>query len=387
MGLEGGELMPFARPTLTALRALAQADLAAALPGTDPLLPVSNLGLLADVLAEGFHAEYAYLDFIARQAVPFTAVDEAFEGWAALKNVLRKPATAAVIQGTHAATAGSVLPADTPVSRGDGVAYLTNAEVVAGGGGTLVYQARAVDTGVSGSVADGTAVVIGEAVAGVSSAGLATLVTPGVDVESFEAFRTRVLAVYAAPPQGGAASDYVEWATAVPGVSRAWCAPLVFGGGTVGVYFMMDQAQAAFGGFPQGVNGVAANEPRDVAATGDQLTVADHLYPLRPVTALVYALAPAPNTVTFTIDLPNAPLAVQAAAEAALGAVFLAYGAPGGVVNNSTLESAISAISGTSGFVITAEACNHGAISPGAAGNISSNAGYLPVLGVVTWVT
>ena len=54
-------------------------------------------------------------------------------------------------------------------------------------------------------------------------------------------------------------------------------------------------------------------------------------------------------------------------------------------MNNSTVESAISAIAGTDGFVITAEACSHGAIAPGAAGNITSNAGYLPVRGLITW--
>lgn len=378
--------MPFARPTLTALRALAQADLAAALPGTDPLLSVSNLGIMADLLAEGFHAEYAYLDFIARQAVPFTAVDEAFEGWAALKNILRKPAVAAVIEATFAATPLTVLPAGTPLGRGDGVAYTTLADAVASGGGVLVVQARANLAGAAGSIAAGTAVVIGQAVAGITSSGVAVQVTPGVDVEAFEAFRTRVLAAYAAPPQGGAVADYIEWATAVPGVTRAWCAPLGQGPGTVVVYVMLDVAQAAFGGFPQGTNGVASAETRDVAATGDQLTVADAIYPLRPVTALVYAVAPQANTVTFTINLVGASVAVRAAVEAAIAAVFLAYGAPGGVVNNSTIEAAISVISGTSGFVITAQACTHGVVSPGAAGNITSSAGRLPVRGVVTWV-
>jgi hypothetical protein len=35
--------------------------------------------------------------------------------------------------------------------------------------------------------------------------------------------------------------------------------------------------------------------------------------------------------------------------------------------------------------VITAEACTTGSISP-TNGNITSNAGYLPVRGVMTWV-
>ena len=48
-------------------------------------------------------------------------------------------------------------------------------------------------------------------------------------------------------------------------------------------------ARPCHGGFPQGTNGVAALETRDTAATGDQLAVANYLYPLRPVTPIVYA--------------------------------------------------------------------------------------------------
>lgn len=378
--------MPFARPDLATLNALAAADIAAKLPGTDPLLSVANLTILATVLAEGFHAEYAYLDFISKQSVPFTAVDEALEGWAALKGVVRKPATAAVANATfNTGSAGLVIPAGSEISRSDGAVYVTTAEVTSGGGGTITVEMTAVDAGSAGSLAGGSPVVLGNAIAGIASTGTANLVTPGVDVEQTEAFRTRVLQVYAAPPQGGAISDYEEWALDVPGVTRAWCGPLGMGAGTVVVYFMMDLAEAVHGGFPQGTDGVATDETRDGAATGDQLLVANAIYPLRPVTALVYAKAPGQNTVTFSITLIGASVALKAAVEAAIDAVFLAYGEPGGVVNNSTIEGAISAISGTAGFVITAEGCTHGAVAPGAAGNITSAAGYLPVRGVVTW--
>jgi uncharacterized phage protein gp47/JayE len=174
----------------------------------------------------------------------------------------------------------------------------------------------------------------------------------------------------------------------VAGVTRAWCDPLAAGVGTVNVYFMMDEAEAAFGGFPQGTNGVAAADTRDVAATGDQLAVADYIFgPKRqPVTALVYAMAPGQNTVTYTINLPGVTASVKTAVDAAIDAVFLAYGDPrAGVIENSVIEAAIAAISGTVGFVITNIACTHGAVAPGAAGNITSTRGYIPVRGVTVW--
>lgn len=387
--------MPFARPTLDDLDAQAAADLAAALPGTDPLLSVANLRILAKIQAEGFNAEYGYLDYIAKQSVPFTAVDEAFEGWAALKGVTRKPATAAVGAGTWPGAPGSVLPTGTPVSRGDGQAYETTEDAVVTGGGFVTAPIVALTLGSAATLATGSVLAVGVAVSGISSNGTATAVTPGVDVEDSDAFRTRTLAIYAAPPQGGSNPDYVEWAEQVPGVTRAWCVPHGKGPGTVIVYFMMDLAEAAHDGFPQGTGGCASSETRDAAAIGDPLLVANWIYPLQPVTALVYALAPLKNTVAFTISLAGASAALKAAVDVAIAEVFLADGSPGGailpdgttggVLQLSRIEGAIAALPGAKGFVITAVASDHGVVTPGASGNVASNPGYLPVPGVTTW--
>ena len=63
--------------------------------------------------------------------------------------------------------------------------------------------------------------------------------------------------------------------------TRAWCLPNGMGTGTVALYTMLDNANAQWGGFPQGSNGVATLELRDAAAQGDQLTVANAIYPQR----------------------------------------------------------------------------------------------------------
>jgi uncharacterized phage protein gp47/JayE len=377
--------MPFARPALSDLISQEQADLAAGLPGTDPLLPVSNLRVLAMLFGEVLHAAYGYLDWISKQAVPFTAVDEAFEGWAAFKGETRKPATKAVDHGTWIGTPGKLIPAGTSITRGDGVEYVTQADATVGGGGSVTAPLQAVVAGATGTLEAGMGLVISNAIAGINSAGLAVGDgTPGVDVEAFESFRTRVLAIYADPPQGGGQADYVKWALEVPGVTRAWCAPNGHGIGTVIVYTMFDIAEAGSGGFPQGAGGVAADEIRDTPATQDLLTVADYVFARQPVTALVYAMAPQANTVNFTINLPGASIAVKAAVAAAIASTFVVFGAPGGTVNLSDIEVALGKLSGTEGFVVTAESCDHGAIAP-ANGNITSNAGYLPVLGAITW--
>lgn len=393
--------MPFSRPTLTQLQAQAAADVATAVPGADALLRFSNLGILGKVLAAAVNGLYGFLDWIARQAVPFTATGEYLEGWAALKNVVRKPATAAGVVApigvTFTGADTSVLPIGIPIQRGDGLAYVTTGAgtVVAG---TVTVSVAAVAHGSGGTAALNQTMNLGVAIPGVNSGGLVTAVgSAGTDIESDDALRTRMLQVYQSPPMGGSAGDYVTWALQVAGVTRAWCAPLEEGDGTVAIYTMWDVAEAGSGGFPQGTNGTAALETRAAHATGDQLAVADYIYPRRPVTALVYSKAPTANTCSFTLaGIPGASAPTKTAIAAAVAAVLLNRGAPGGTVDGegnpagpvdlSYIESAIAAIAGTAGFVITVVACTAGAVTPGGDGNIASNAGAIPVLGAITYV-
>ena len=51
------------------------------------------------------------------------------------------------------------------------------------------------------------------------------------------------------PPMGGSQADYVAWALAVPGVTRAWAAPEQ-GTGTITVRFLMDDLRADDDGWP-----------------------------------------------------------------------------------------------------------------------------------------
>ena len=87
--------MPFIRPTLTDLRNQVTQDIASGFPGADPLLRFSNLNITGVAQANMANLHYGYLDWIAKQAVPFTATDEYLEGWAALKDIYRQAATSA----------------------------------------------------------------------------------------------------------------------------------------------------------------------------------------------------------------------------------------------------------------------------------------------------
>ena len=375
--------MPFARPSLSQLRTQVLQDIASAVPGSDTLLRFSNLAILGAAQAGLAHEHYGYLDWIAQQSNPFTCTGEFLEAWAALKGVFRIPAGLASGTVTFTGTNGSVIPLGALIVRGDGVTYATTASgTIAGGTVTVPATATPDPAGLRGAIANGSAgtvLSLGNSIAGVTLAGVAaTAFTGGSDLETDDSLRSRMLQAYQAPSHGGSASDYVTWALQVPGVTRAWCVPHGYGAGTVLVFFMLDVSEAAFGGFPQGTNGVAAGETRDTVATGDQLALANYILPLQPVTALVYALAPTANTVNFTISgIASASAATKAAVRAAITSVFTQYGqiGPGATtVQLSLLETAIGAVPLTVGFVI---------VSP--PGDVVSASGSLPLLGTTTF--
>ncbi len=367
--------MPYPRPTLTQLQAQVASDIQSALPGSDPLLRFSNLGIIATALANLANAHYGYQDWIAKQSVPFTATDEYLYAWGALKGVTPNPAVAASNgQITFPGTNGTPIPIGTPLSRGDGAQFTTTSVATWTGSNALV-SAAANGAGSAGNTAVNSIMTLGTAIAGISSTGSVTMAfTNGLDAEMQSAFQTRMLQIYAQPPQAGAPSDYVAWALEVPGVTRAWCVPRGMGIGTVVVYVMLDAMESAYNGFPQGTNGVAAGEPLEFTATGDHITVANAIFAFQ--TALVYVVSPIANPVDFTISgLSGASSTVKSSIEAAFADVFTRNTVLGGTNNLIDFETALATVSGASAGVITSPAAN-----------IVSTIGQLPTLGTITWV-
>ena len=396
--------MPWPRPTLTTLRTQVASDISSGLPGTDGTLRFSNLNITGSALAGLAYLHYGYIDWISLQSNPFTATDEFLEAWAALKNVYRKGAQAATGTWTASGVATTDIPLGSVLVRGDGYTYQTTADAQIGTGGTVTIPIAAIlppidpvsnptGNGAIGTLVVGSTLTLQTAIENVTSSGpVAASLTPGADIELDDSLRTRMLFAYQNPPQGGDQGDYVEWATAVNGVTRAWCLPNGFGAGTVVLYVMLDSAEAEFNGFPQGSNGVSqydqgpGNLPRGTVATGDQLDVANAIITEQPVTALLYVCAPIPDTINFTISgISGSSAATRAQIAQTIAGIFVQYGAPVGAAGSgnvnatidlSYIESAIAAIPGTAGFVIT---------SP--PGNITGTLGQLPVLGTVNYVT
>lgn len=374
--------MPYPRPTLSELRARVASDITSGIPTADGLLRFSNLQILGKAVAGLDHLNYGYLDWIAKQAVPSTSSGEYLQAWAALKKVYPKTASFGVGSVTFPGTVGRTIDSGTEISRSDSFTFTTQAPATVGVGGMVTVQVLADLAGEASNTPVGSLMTLGISVDGISSSGaVTTAITGGADQEKEDALFQRMLEAYQNTPMGGSVTDYPIWAKEVAGVTRAWCAPNGFGAGTVVVYVMFDEANADHQGFPQGTNGISSSDNRVTSgnlAAGDQLTVANSIFPKQPVTAMVYACSPIAALKDFTITgLTGASIATRAAVASAISEVFMEQGAPlsdGSFVALSDIDSAIAAIAATKGFVIT---------SPVA--NITNVLGYLPILGTITY--
>ena len=393
--------MPFWRPTVPQLIAQVTASFQAWLAGADLALRRSNLGTSSVIVAGALDGEYGYQDWTIDNALlPDTAIAPYSNRWGSLKGATPKGPTPATGTVNFANDLTDIdVPSGTLLQLQPGIVFATTADANTGGGGSasgVPIQAVLPATDSDGSEWNcnaGASLTLVQAIPGIDGDQItvAANITDGTAPETNAAFVARYLQLYRAPPQGGDPFDYIEWALEVLGVTRAWCAPLYMGPGTVAVFFMMDVAEAAHSGVPQGSNGVASGESRATPATGDQLTVADYIFigryaakgACRPATALVYLIAPALVAQNFT--LKYVPSGQQALVEQAISGVFLTEGqavaintttgaVTGGTVSLSDIQAAVRAVPQCSGALV---------LSP--TDNIATSIGQLPTIGSLTW--
>lgn len=351
--------MPYARPSLADLDARLRAAVESRLPGVDPALRRSLLGALTRAVAGAHHEMYGYLAWVAEQAMPDTAETAELARWAAIWGLTRSAAVAAAGRVRVRGTAGARIPSGTVWRRADGAEYRATAERVVDARGDATVAVTAAVPGVAGAAAADTAVTLVSPLAGVVAAATVVAITGGVDVESDESLRTRLLARLRATPRGGAAADYVVWAhEAAVSVTRAWARPNTPAPGHVTVYIMTD------GGSPDGT-----------PIHGETGAVAVYIADRRPVTATVTVAGPTavPLAVTIRGITPDSP-AVRAAVTAELADLIRRESEPGGTILVSHLREAISGAAGETDHVL---------VSP--TSDVTHTASQIAVPGGVTW--
>ncbi len=351
--------MPFSTPSLQTIIERMDSDAEGRLPGTQPRLRRSLLGIIIRACAGGIFGLYQLLAKTSDTVLPDTATDDILDRWANIYlNVPRKSATTA--GGTVGLTGndGTIVPAGTAMQRADGVEFTTDAPVTIAAGVASAAVTAAL-AGVESNTASAVTLTITSPISGVNSTTTvdANGITGGSDIETDASLRSRLLDRIQNPPQGGSAQDYIQWALEVAGVTRAWSYPLEGGAGNIVVRFMMDNSYA--NGIPQ---------------AGDVAAVQSYIDPLHPAAAILTVNAPTAVALDFTISVTANTAEVQAAVQSELEDMILRDSQPGGTILLSHISEAISRATGETDHTVTAPASN-----------VNHTANQIAVMGAITW--
>jgi uncharacterized phage protein gp47/JayE len=351
--------LPWSTPSLDDVRKQNRDYITARLHAA-AMVPNSVLRVLSDGNAGLAYLVLLYIDWLALQLLPDTAETEWLDRHAAiwLPNSGRKAATFASGSVTATGINGSILPQGSQLTGQTGVLYETLAQITVGSGPTPV-DVRAVDPGIAGNLDQGSSLAFVNAIAGVDGSVIVVTMGGGVDVESDDELRERVLERIQQPPMGGAQYDYVAWAKQVPGVTRAWAYPEQ-GPGTMTVRFLMDDLYPEDDGWPQ---------PADIA------TVAAYIDLKRPVTVKdCYVMAPIKQFLDMTItDLVTSDAATQAAIEQSIRNMLFIKAAPGQTIYRSWVDEAVSNAVGEDHHTLTLDDL------------VMPAPGYMAVLGTILY--
>lgn len=357
--------MPWQTPTLREVRGVVRDYVRASLPGADASIANSVLRVLADNQGGLCHLNLQYIDWLALQLLPDTAetewLDRHGDIWLvnADGTTGRKLATLASGTVNFTGVAGTVVPLNARLVGAIG--YETTAEITIGTGPTIA-PVRALDTGSIGNVASGENLTLASDVPNADSVVTVIEITGGVDTETDEQLRVRILHRIRNPPMGGAVADYVTWALAVPGVTRAWAA-VEQGIGTITVRFLMDDLRADDDGWP---------------TSSDVQAVAAYIDVMRPVTVKdCYVLAPIKQFIDISIaNLVPGTEEVAGAIESSVRDMLYEQAAPGQTIYAAWVSYAIMSAPGVQSFNLLTTA-----------DYVMPSVGHMAVLGTILYDT
>jgi len=223
--------MPWATPTLRDVRGFVRDAVRASLPGADASVANSVLRVLSDAMGGLCHLTLQYIDWLSRMLLPDSAetvwLDRHGAIWLVNSDgtVGRKQATLA--SGSIAATgvAGIIVPQYSQLTEANGLGYETTQTAILSAVPVQI-PVRALDPGSAGNLLAGSILSWVGPSQGMDPTALVAQMAGGADVETDDELRARILKRIRQPPMGGDATDWEQWALAVPGVTRAWCAPL-----------------------------------------------------------------------------------------------------------------------------------------------------------------
>jgi uncharacterized phage protein gp47/JayE len=295
------DFVPVRVETTDTIRARIDADVNAGVdPSSPAFIDTTEGGIYFDVTQPVVLELARVWDFAATE-VPATQFPEFAWGtyldeWGVTLKLPRKDAVVARGDVTFTGTVGSLIATGTQVATPQtdpDVAppvFETTASGVIPIGGSITLAVAAIVPGTIGNVATGTITLLLSPVQGIAAVTNPAALSGGAEVETDEAYRTRLLLELSAPAGGGNQADYLKWALAYPGVGHASVQPLWAGPGTVRVVITDTDNNPSAGAVVTGLQ--AQLDP--VAQQGAGLA---------PIGAAVTVATPTPVTVNISATI------------------------------------------------------------------------------------
>ncbi len=350
--------MPWPIPAPGSISSRAAAVFERALPGIDARSDNTGATAICRVTELGVQDLYYEQGYLAEQLMPDTATD-----WlprhAQIWGVPRDQPTFAGGNVVLSGVAGDTLPVGTQFQTQSATPAIYETAAAVQLGTNVSVPLQALVAGSAGNLPAGAVLSPVSPISEISPQSAtvdANGITGGLDLESLDSWRQRILERIRLEPAGGSADDYVEWATAaIPNVAFAACPPSLQAGGSVTVVVAMS-----------GPTVPTATELADIAA---------YIAQKKPVTATVNVVAATLQPVDISLQVRPNTVAIQQAASAALSLFFAGASAIGSPIYYSNLSAAIEYSDGETYHELLAPTADVAATGPTA----------LPVLGTVTF--
>ncbi|MDS0859952.1 baseplate J/gp47 family protein [Burkholderia pseudomultivorans] len=194
------------------------------------LLPDADTGsdsdhyVRASGTASAVEGLYAYQQWQTKQIFIDSADPEMLLRHAATYGMSLKPAVAASGTMRVSGTPGTAVPAGLQFNVGTVLCTSTSSGKIAADG-TLVVAVAATVTGSDANIIQPIQVQLMTVPSGVQSQATLLTMTGGLETETYDQLRDRVLDRLRNPPGAGKASDYRLWAMEVPGITAAYVFP------------------------------------------------------------------------------------------------------------------------------------------------------------------
>ena len=234
--------MPYDRPSLTELIERIENDYAVRVDNSQTFLQKSVYKIFAKVQGGGHHLMYDFIEYVKDQLFITSADEETLEKIGAEYGILRGFGEKATGQALATGVDGITVTVGTELQTDSGNKYKVLYDGTVSSG-QVNLDIEAVGVGTDYDENAGVVLTFSQPIVGINSTAtvIGDGITDGIDADTKEGYRIKILNRKRKPPHGGTEEDYEQWALEYSGnITRAWTIPEYQGIGTIGLAFVKD---------------------------------------------------------------------------------------------------------------------------------------------------